>query len=102
MKKTESEYVKKRKSYYGFAKDYPGKLGSSKYVIGDSIEIRRKENIRRILIVIFVIFLFAATFVFTTVGLRISERPVIQNTITEQTPSDVSQAESFFKINNEE
>ena len=96
MKKTESEYVKKRKSYYGFAKNYPGKLGSSKYVIGDSIEIRRKENIRRILIVIFVIFLFAATFVFTTVGLRISERPVTQNTITEQTPSDVSQAESFF------
>ena len=97
MKKTESEYVKKRKSYYGFAKDYPGKLGSSKYVIGDSIEIRRKENIRRILIVVFVIFLFAATFVFTTVGLRISERPVTQNNIvTQETPSDVSQAESFF------
>ena len=96
MKKTESEYVKKRKSYYGFAKDYPGKLGSSKYVIGDSIEIRRKENIRRILIVVFVIFLFAATFVFTTVGLRISERPVTQNIITEQTPSDVSQAVLFL------
>lgn len=100
MKKTESEYVKKRKSYYGFAKDYPGKLGSSKYVIGDSIEIRRKENIRRILIVVFVIFLFAATFVFTTVGLRISERPVTQNNIvTQETPSDVSQAESFLVRN---
>ena len=96
MKKTESEYVKKRKSYYGFAKNYPGKLGSSKYVIGDSLAVRRRETIRRILIVILVVFLFAATFVFTTVGLRISERPITQNnTVTQETPSDVSQAESF-------
>ena len=42
-----NEYVKKRKSYYGFAKNYPGKLGSSKYVIGESKIVRRNEIIRK-------------------------------------------------------
>ena len=48
MSKKESNYIKKRKSYYGFAKDYPGNLGSNKYVIGDSLTVRRKETIRKI------------------------------------------------------
>ena len=76
MKKTESEYVKKRKSYYGFAKDYPGKLGSTKYVIGDSKAVKRRDSVRRILIAVMIILLFIATFVITSVCLDISHMTV--------------------------
>lgn len=69
-----NEYVKKRKSYYGFAKNYPGKLGSSKYVIGDSRIVRRKEIIRKILIITFIVIVFIASYVATSVGFEISER----------------------------
>lgn len=69
-----NENVKKRKSYYGFAKNYPGKLGSSKYVIGESRIVRRNETIRRIAIAIIVIILFIASYVITSVGLNISNK----------------------------
>lgn len=75
MSKKESNYVKKRKSYYGFAKDYPGNLGSNKYVIGDSLTVRRNETIRRIITAVLIVLLFIATFVTTTVCLEISEKP---------------------------
>ncbi len=88
MSRREDEYVKKRKSYYGFAKNYPGKLGANKYVIGDSLAVRRKETIRRIIIAILVVLLFALTFVATTVCLKISERP-----IEETTNIEISQVE---------
>lgn len=75
MSKKESNYVKKRKSYYGFAKDYPGKLGSNKYVIGDSLTVRRKETIQKILTIVIVVLLFIVSFITTTVCLEISEKP---------------------------
>lgn len=74
--KINREKVKKRKSYYGFAKNYPGKLGSSKYVIGDSRDVKKRESIRRILITVILILLFIASFIATTVGLEISEKPM--------------------------
>jgi len=77
-----NEYVKKRKSYYGFAKNYPGKLGSSKYVIGESRIVRRNETIRRIVIAIIVILLFIASYVITSVGFEISERKTNNNKTT--------------------
>ncbi len=77
-----NEYVKKRKSYYGFAKDYPGKLGSSKYVIGESKIVRRNETIRKIVIAIIVIVLFVASYVITSIGLNISERKPNNNKTT--------------------
>ncbi len=77
-----NEYVKKRKSYYGFAKNYPGKLGSSKYVIGESRIVRRNETIRRIVIAIIVILLFIVSFVITSVGFEISERKPNNNKTT--------------------
>ncbi len=77
-----NEYVKKRKSYYGFAKNYPGKLGSSKYVIGESRIVRRNEIIRKIVIAIIVILLFIASYVITSVGFNISERKTEKNKTT--------------------
>lgn len=77
-----NEYVKKRKSYYGFAKNYPGKLGSSKYVIGESRIVRRNETIRRIVIAVIVILLFIVSFVITSVGFEISEKKPNKNKVT--------------------
>ena len=75
-----NEYVKKRKSYYGFAKNYPGKLGSSKYVIGESKIVRRNETIRKIVIAIIVILLFIASYVITTIGFNISNKEIKNKT----------------------
>lgn len=77
-----NEYVKKRKSYYGFAKNYPGKLGSSKYVIGESKIVRRNEIIRKIVIAIIIILLFIASYVITTVGFNISNKEPEKNKTT--------------------
>ena len=74
-----NEYVKKRKSYYGFAKNYPGKLGSSKYVIGESKIVRRNEIIRKIVIAVIIILLFIASYVITTVGFNISNKEPDKN-----------------------
>lgn len=76
FQKKETEYVKKRKSYYGFAKNYPGKLGSSKYVIGESKIVKRREFIRSIIIVLLAILLFAVSYVATSVCLNISDKPI--------------------------
>ena len=77
-----NEYVKKRKSYYGFAKNYPGKLGSSKYVIGESKIVRRNETIRKIVIAIIIILLFISSYVVTTVGFNISNKEPNNNKTT--------------------
>lgn len=77
-----NEYVKKRKSYYGFAKNYPGKLGSTKYVIGESRIVRRNETIRRIVIAVIVILLFIVSFVITSVGFEFSEKKPNKNKVT--------------------
>lgn len=77
-----NEYVKKRKSYYGFAKNYPGKLGSSKYVIGESKIVRRNETIRRVVIAIIIILLFISSYIVTTVGFNISSKEPDKNKTT--------------------
>ena len=84
-----NEYVKKRKSYYGFAKNYPGKLGSSKYVIGESKIVRRNEIIRKIVVAIIVILLFIASYVITSVGFNVSERKPNNKTTSVSVDTDV-------------
>lgn len=84
-----NEYVKKRKSYYGFARNYPGKLGSSKYVIGESKIVRRNEIISKIVIAVIVILLFIASYVLTTVGFNISERKPENKTTSVSVDTDV-------------
>ncbi len=79
MVKQNKEYVKKRKSYYGFARYYPGKIGSKSYAIGDSLSQRRRDRIRAIIIAVLLLLLFIATFVVTSVGYEIAERPVNAN-----------------------
>ena len=85
-----NEYVKKRKSYYGFSRNYPGKLGSSKYVIGESKMVRRNETIRKIAIAIIVILLFIASYVITTVGFNISNKEPDKNKATAVSITDTA------------
>ncbi len=75
-KNEKTEDVIKRKSYYGFAKYYPGKMGTKKYVIGESKVAEKKERIRNILVVLGYITLFLIAFFITTVCIEISERPI--------------------------
>ena len=73
--KGKKEDVIKRKSYYGFCVNYPGDLGSNKYVIGESRAVRKREIIRKILIAVALIVVFSAAFITTEICLNISERP---------------------------
>ena len=71
-KHEKNEDVIKRKSYYGFAKYYPGKMGTkSSYVIGESRIVKKKERIRGIIITLGFIVLFLLSFFITTVCLLI-------------------------------
>lgn len=71
-----TEDIVKRKSYYGFASNYPGRLGSTKYVIGESRAVRKREIARRILLAVIAVLIFAIAFVVTDICLNISEMPV--------------------------
>lgn len=73
MSKKNKEYVKKRKSYYGFSRYYPGRIGNKTYIIGDSVTEKSREIKRRILIALLIILLFIVTFVVTSVCLNIAE-----------------------------
>ena len=73
MNKRNTEYVKKRKSYYGFSRYYPGRIGNKTYIIGDSVTEKRREITRRILIAVIIILLFIISFVVTSVCLNIAE-----------------------------
>ncbi len=76
-KNEKSENIIKRKSYYGFAKYYPGKMGTKKYVIGESKVAEKKERIRKILVILGFILLFLLAFFITTVCIEISEKPIV-------------------------
>ena len=76
MSKSPKEKVKKRKSYYGFSKEYPGRTGGSGYAIGDTVTRNNKERVRKIIIALLIVLLFIISFVVTSVGLNISsEKP---------------------------
>ncbi len=79
FRKDKNEDVIKRKSYYGFARNYPGKLGTSNYVIGESKAVRKREILRRILIIVILAVLFCAVFVVTDICIGISEMPIEAN-----------------------
>ena len=75
-KSEKNEDIIKRKSYYGFAKYYPGKMGTKKYVIGESKVAEKKERLRKILVFLGFVILFLLAFFITSVCIEISERPI--------------------------
>ncbi len=72
MSKQSKEKVKKRKSYYGFSRYYPGRIGARSYIIGDSVSEKSREIKRKVLIALLIILLFIITFVATSVCLNIA------------------------------
>lgn len=72
MSKQSKDKVKKRKSYYGFSRYYPGRIGARSYIIGDSVSEKRREIKRKVLIALLIILLFIITFVATSVCLNIA------------------------------
>lgn len=75
-KNANPENVIKRKSYYGFAKRYPGTAGDGKYLIGDSLKVKRGEAAKRILTAVVLALLFAAAYIVTAAALLISNASV--------------------------
>ena len=71
--KGKKEDVIKRKSYYGFCVNYPGDLGSNKYVIGESRAVRKREIIRKILIAVALIY-FVMVMLFTWLLRKLERR----------------------------
>ena len=72
MSKHSKEKVKKRKSYYGFSRYYPGRIGAKSYIIGDSVSEKSRELKRKVLIALMIILLFIISFVATSVCLNIA------------------------------
>ena len=71
--KGKKEDVIKRKSYYGFCVNYPGDLGSNKYVIGESRAVRKREIIRKFLIAVALIY-FVMVMLFTWLLRKLERR----------------------------
>ena len=91
MNKSSKEQVKKRKSYYGFSKEYPGRTGRSGYAIGDTVTRNNKERVRKIIIALLIVLLFIVSFIVTSVGLHISsERPEQEKNMVIFTPYEES------------
>lgn len=77
-KNGKTEDVLKRKSYYGFSGNYPGQIGSGKFMLGESKTVKKREIIRKIMIILLLILVFAGAYVFTDICLDISEKPIEQ------------------------
>lgn len=65
----------RKRSYYPFSKNYPGKRGNS-YDIGESRTRRKKDERNNIIFYISLIFVFVAVFIASSVAIRLSERPI--------------------------
>lgn len=66
------ERVIKRKSYYGFAKKYPGSVLGS-YLIGDSLKVKRSETVKKVLGAVILLLIFAAAYIVASAALIISK-----------------------------
>ena len=65
----------RKRSYYPFSKNYPGKRGNS-YDIGESRTRRKKDERNNIIFYISLIFVFVAVFIASSVAIRLSKRPI--------------------------
>ena len=65
--------VVKRKSYYGFSRDYPAAQGGrNTYLIGDSNTMRRRGALACAAYILMLVLLFVLAFVITSAALDIS------------------------------
>lgn len=71
----EKETKPRKKCYYPFAKNYPGKRGSS-YDIGESRTRRKKEKRNGVIFYSSLVVLFVAVFIIASVASDLSKRPI--------------------------
>ncbi len=65
----------RKRSYYPFSKNYPGKRGNS-YDIGESRTRRKKEKRNRTVFYVCLVLLFVAVFIAASVFSKLSSRPI--------------------------
>lgn len=65
----------RKKSYYPFSKNYPGKRGNS-YDIGESRTRRKKDERNNIIFYVFLALLFTVSFVAFSAAIKISRKPI--------------------------
>lgn len=85
MFKTGKNPKPRKKSYYPFSKNYPGRRADTSYAIGESRTRRKKERSNTIVYTFFLIFLFFAVFIGVTVIFLLSGRPLNHRTDTVKT-----------------
>ena len=71
---TNPENVIRRRSYYGFSRDYPAKTGEAQaYLIGDSRVLNRRRRLTVVLAAAALLLLFIISYVLTSAAFYVSE-----------------------------
>ena len=65
----------RKRSYYPFSKNYPGKTGDS-YDIGESRTRRKRDERNNIIFYVSLILIFTASFIIFSVAIKLSKRPI--------------------------
>ena len=68
----------RKKSYYAFSKNYPGRRTGTKYAIGESRARHKRERNKNILFGVSLVVLFAVVFCVVFVALSLSKKPLEQ------------------------
>ena len=65
----------RKKSYYPFSKNYPGRRSGTSYAIGESRTRKKKEKRKKIVFSVFLVFFFVLVFVIAAVSINLSKKP---------------------------
>lgn len=66
----------RKKSYYQFSKNYPGKRSGTLYAIGESRARRKKEKREKVIFAVCLVIFFAAVFLISSVAINLSKKPL--------------------------
>lgn len=72
----------RKRSYYQFSKNYPGKRSGTLYSIGESRARRKKEKRERIYFAVCLVVLFSLVFLISSIALKLSQKPLENNSAT--------------------
>ena len=65
----------RKKSYYPFSKNYPGRRSGTSYAIGESRTRKKKEKRKESVFSVFLVFFFVLVFVIAAVSINLSKKP---------------------------
>ena len=64
----------RKKSYYPFSKNYPGRRSGTSYAIGESRTRKKKGKTQKIVFSVFLVFFFVLVFVIAAVSINLSKK----------------------------